>query len=71
MGEVVELDCITKLDLPPDRILEKAIGEVDQVIVIGYDKKGDLYFSSSVADGGDILWFLERAKKKLFEVTLD
>jgi hypothetical protein len=71
MGKVVNLNCVTRLDLPADRILEEAIGKLDKAIVIGYDKAGELYIASSVADGSDILWFLERAKKKLFEVTLD
>jgi hypothetical protein len=60
---------MTRLDLPADRILEEAMGKLDQTVVIGYDKDGELYVASSVADGADILWFLEVAKRKLFEVT--
>jgi hypothetical protein len=33
--------------------------------VIGKQKDGGYYFSSSLADGGDVLWLLERAKLAL------
>lgn len=62
---VVVANVITNRDLPPDRLLAAAIGRLDRVIIIGYDKDGEEYFASSVADGGDCLWHLERAKLKL------
>jgi hypothetical protein len=65
---VVFLKTITKLDLPPDRILEAAKGELEGVVVLGYDKEGGEYFASSYADGGQVLWLLERLKKQLLEV---
>lgn len=68
---VVNLNNITKLDLPADRILESAIGELETAIVIGYDKEGKEYFASSVADGGTVVWLIERLKKMLLEVHLD
>lgn len=37
------------------------------VVMIGYDADGDFVFDSSFADGGDVLWLLEVAKKKLLE----
>lgn len=67
MGKVVDIGCITKLDLPPDRILEAAKGELEGVVVIGFKKDGSEYFASSYADGGDVLWLLERCKKQLLE----
>jgi hypothetical protein len=67
MGEVVDLDVITTLDMDPDRILERAKGELETAIVIGFDKDGEEYFASSVADGAQALWILERAKKALLE----
>ena len=69
MGDVVNLGCVTKLDLPPDRILEQAIGQLEGVVVLGYDKDGQEYFASSYADGGDVVWLMERLKKKLLEVS--
>lgn len=56
---------ITRLDLPPDRILEGAMGELEAVVIVGWGKDGDFYAASSVADGGDALWLLELCKKRL------
>jgi len=72
MGEVVELGNVTKLDIPPERILNKALENgITDVIVIGYDKDGDFYFASCQADGGSVLWLLEMAKRKLIDVALE
>lgn len=71
MGEVVNFTGITKLDIPADRVLEAAVGALDQVVIMGYDHEGREYFASSVADGGDVLWLMERCKKKLLEVCDD
>ena len=68
MGKVVTFTGITKLDLPPDRILDAAVGELEGVVILGYKKDGSEYFASSYADGGDVLWLLERCKKQLLEV---
>ena len=68
MGEVIDLPCITRLDLPPDKVLQKAMGELKNVVIAGFTKDGDEYFSSSVADGGAVLWLIERLKKQLLEV---
>lgn len=70
MGDVIELGCITRLDLPPDRILEKAIGQLDSVVIMGYDKEGEEVFASSIADGGSVLWLLEQCKLKLLKVPI-
>lgn len=68
MGNVVDLNVITKLDVPADKVLKAATGKLETAIVIGYDKDGDFYFASSKADGGDVLWLLETAKKELMDV---
>lgn len=60
MGEVVDLNVIISLPLDPDRVLSKAIGRMDRVIIIGVDKDGYEYFASSEADGGSVLWDIER-----------
>lgn len=54
MGEVVNLWCVTRLDLPPNRILESAIDKLESVVIIGYDKDGQEYFASSIADGAEV-----------------
>lgn len=64
-ADVIDFTGTTTLDIDPDRILQSAIGQMDQVVLIGWDKDGREYFSSSVSDGGTVLWHLERAKLKL------
>tara|TARA_Y100000310_G_scaffold67277_1_gene62575 strand:- start:20003 stop:20230 length:228 start_codon:yes stop_codon:yes gene_type:complete len=70
---VVPLGNITRLDLPVDRVLDAAKERLDGeggVIVLGWDKDGEVYFSGSMADGGVALWLLEKAKKALLEIEL-
>ena len=68
MGKVIPLNNVTRLDMPADRVLEAAIGKLEKVVVLGYDDDGDEYFASSVADGGTVLWLMERLKLKLLTV---
>lgn len=66
---VIPLGNITRLDLPPERVLENAKARIGAgVVVIGWKEDGGLYFSSSIADGGEVLWLIEKAKKELLEV---
>lgn len=62
---VIILDVATKLDIPPDRVLEGAKGELERCIVIGRKEDNSLYFASSITDAGKILWLLEKAKTAL------
>lgn len=71
MGEVIELGNITFLDLPPDRVLQNHIGELDGVVIIGFDLEGGLVFASSYADGGTVMWLLEKAKQQLLAASED
>ncbi len=68
---VVELDVVTTLNLPADRVLGKALEHgLESVVILGYDRDGNEYFSSSLADGGGVLWLLERFKLRLLEVEV-
>lgn len=69
MGDVVDLGVVTTLPLDPDRILQKAVGQLDRVVLIGIDKDGGEYFASSDPDGGTVLWDIERAKLKLLRLA--
>ena len=71
MDNVIPLGGITRLDIDPDQILENATGDMESVVIIGYDKQGEEYFASSIADGGDVLWLLERCKLKLMQIVDD
>lgn len=68
MNNVIPLGCVTKLDLPVDRVLEAAKDQIEGVVILGYDKEGESYFASTYADGGDVLWLLEKCKKALLDV---
>lgn len=68
-SNVVTLDLITTLDLPPERIIKAAQeADLESAIVIGYKKDGSEYFSSSISDGTQVIWLMERFKKALLEV---
>lgn len=69
MTNVVDLPVITKLPLDPDRVLRAAEGKMDTAVVLGWDKDGEFYFASSDPDGGNIVWLLEMAKRKLYEAA--
>lgn len=56
---------LTKHNIAADIILKHAMGELDGVVIAGYDKRGEYYFASSYADGGDCLWLIEKLKKQL------
>lgn len=65
MSNVILFNGITKLDLDPDMVLENSKGKLEGVILIGYDKDGEEYFASTYADGGEVLWLIERMKLRL------
>lgn len=63
------LRTITTLDMRPSQVLSGALGAgLSEVLVLGWDHNGDLYFSSSSANGEDVIWLIEKAKKMLLEV---
>lgn len=72
MGEVVKFNGITRLNTDPNLVLESALSRgLTEVTIIGYDEDGEEFFSSSQADGGDVLWMIKRAKIKLLRVADD
>lgn len=70
MGDVVRLRCITTLPLPVTRIIDDTPRDLSEIIVIGIDKEGDFYIATSEADGGNVLWWIEMAKRKLIDTAL-
>jgi hypothetical protein len=70
MGAVVTFTGITPFDLPADRVLADATARgLKSVVVIGYEEDGGEFFASSIADGADVLWLLERTKHKLMKIV--
>lgn len=67
-NNVIPLGNITRLDLPVDRVLDAAKDKMDSVVICGWDKDGVLYFASTIGDGGEVLWLLEKAKEALLMV---
>lgn len=65
MSNVVQLPCITRLNLDADLTLENLMGKLEGFVLAGYDKDGNEFFSSTYADGGDALWLIERFKAAL------
>lgn len=68
---IVELPVITRLDLPADRVIDKAFNatpSLTKVVILGYDENGDEYFTSSISDGGEVLWLIERFKLSLLRI---
>lgn len=71
---VVNFTGITSLDLDPQRVLEQATkAGLKKVVILGYNsdvEDGDgEYFASSIADGADVVWLLERMKLKLLRLA--
>jgi hypothetical protein len=59
---------VTCPDIPVDKVLQAAIGELKEVVIFGTHKDGREFFASSVADGPNVNWMLDRAKKALIEI---
>jgi len=63
------LEIPTRHDIDPQTVLMGALNErMADVVIIGYGSDGREYFASSVADGAEALWHLERAKQRLMGV---
>lgn len=69
VAQVLRFNGVTKLDLPAQQVIDGAAERaLKAVVVLGYDADGSEYFASSIADGADVLWLLERLKLKLLGV---
>jgi len=67
MAKIIPFTGITQLDLNPDMVLENLKGRLEGFVVCGFTKGGDEFFSSTYADGGTVLWLLERMKLRLLQ----
>jgi len=68
-NNVVPFTGVTRLDLPADQVLDRAVGKLKSVVIVGELEDGSEYFASSIADGPDVLWALERAKLRLLQIV--
>lgn len=69
MSNVIPIGGITKLDLDPDQVLENCKGKFEGVVMLGWTPEGELFFSSTYADGGTVLWLLEHCKLALLAAS--
>jgi hypothetical protein len=61
---------VTPLNHDPDVMLELAKNaKLDEVVILGFDKDGEFFFSSNKSDGGGVLWLLEMARHELMKLT--
>lgn len=68
---VVILQNVTRLDIPPERVLEAALkADLKRAFVIGETQDGETYFASSIADGADVVWLMEICKEALLRGSL-
>lgn len=69
-AQVLRWRGVTKHSLPVERILDgAAAANLGCVVVLGYEPDGSEYFASSIADGADVLWLLERLKLQLLNAS--
>jgi hypothetical protein len=71
-AQVIRWAGVTMHDIPPERVLDAARdAELRCAVVLGYTPDGTEYFASSIADGADVLWLLERLKLKLLTTGVE
>lgn len=71
-ADIITLSTITKLDLPPERVLQAAIdAKLSGCVIVGFREDGEEYFASSYADAGDCLYHLNRGIYKLCKTADD
>ena len=62
---ILTFDGETTEEIPCDRVLEAAVGQLEEVLIIGRHADGNIYIASSAADLQRILWNIEIAKKEI------
>lgn len=71
MGDVIPIGGITSLEIPVDQVLEQAKGKMKEVVLIGWDNDGDMYFASTSPSGPEVLWLIEQCKLALLDAAVD
>lgn len=74
MGSVVaenveQLNIVSRVDCDADQLLRQGIGQLDKVVIVGYDKKGNEFYASNVSDGANALWHLQRGIHNLMTIV--
>lgn len=66
--KIASINGITRFDIDADNALFDLIGGLKSFVLCGYNHQGDEVFQSTVADGADALWIMERCKLKLLNI---
>lgn len=61
MAEVVGFPGPTTADMPSDKVLSAAVGQVESAIVVGIDPNGALYVAAADGDSDRAIGLLMRA----------
>lgn len=59
---VVPFGGLTTVEMPPEKVLMAAVGEVNPVVVVGLDTSGNLYVAGSSGDSDLAIALLARAQ---------
>ena len=71
MADIINFPGDTRLDIHPDKILEGAVGELVDVLILGYNADGGFDVRSSGTNKADLLMMAERFKFKLMNGDFD
>ena len=67
---VIILDVMTCLDIPPDRVLNSAVNlEFESVTIVGTLKNGETYLASSHGKVGSVHWDLSSMCHNILTLT--
>ena len=70
-ANIVDLNVVSNLAVAPLNTFRQAIlADLEQVVILGYRKDGgEEFFVSSMPDGAEVVWLLERYKHELMSVV--
>lgn len=63
MSNVTFLADHAEVDLSPSQVLQRALeAQLSGALVLGVRDDGSLYFETSIPDGGECVWLMEKVK---------
>lgn len=72
MADIIKFDGQTTHDISAENVVQSASeADLEHAVVIGWEKNGAFYLSSSYGDMAHTLWLLEQAKRALFDMADD
>ena len=64
-NNVIQFTGGNTLDLDPDAVLDGAKEQLDEVVVIGWDKDDCLYLAGNMAKASKVMWLLKKCEQAL------